>query len=53
MKIEDIDALIIWNISQNHTGLWGAIKGRSSMTYRFQHEDREEVLKWLVENYKL
>lgn len=49
--IEDLETLLSWNISKNHTGRWGAIQGKVSRSYSFMHEDKEEVLKWLIKNY--
>lgn len=48
---EDLETIQQWNISQNHTKRWGAIKGKYSCTYSFMHEDKREVLKWLAENW--
>jgi hypothetical protein len=50
-NIEDLETLLKWNVSQNHTKRWGCIYGKTSCTYSFMHEDKEEVLKWLAENY--
>jgi hypothetical protein len=51
-SLEDLEHLLSWNISQNHTKKWGSIKGRYSCTYSFMHEDKNEVLKWLAKNYR-
>lgn len=48
---DDLDTIQQWNISQNHTKKWGAIKGKHSCTYLFMHEDKVEVLRWLSENW--
>lgn len=50
--IEEITEFLSWNISKNHTGRWGCIKGTFSRTYSFMHEDKEEVVKWILKNYK-
>jgi hypothetical protein len=52
VSLEDMEHLLAWNISQNHTKRWGCIKGKYSCTYSFMHEDKNEVIKWLVENYR-
>jgi len=49
--VEDLDLLLSWNISKNHTERWGAIQGKISRSYAFMHEDKDEVLKWIAENY--
>jgi hypothetical protein len=53
ISFEDLDNLLSWKISQNHTKNWGCIKGKYSCTYSFMHKDKNEVIKWLVKNYKL
>lgn len=58
MKLEinnekDLEILLTWNISQNHTKRWGCIQGKYSCTYQFMHEDKKEVLKWIAENYNI
>jgi hypothetical protein len=53
MSFEDLDSLLSWKISQNHTKNWGCIKGKYSCTYSFMHKDKNEVIKWLINNYKL
>lgn len=52
VSLEDLEHLLAWNISKNHTGRWGAIKGIISCTYSFMHEDKNEVIKWVSENYR-
>lgn len=49
---EDIEHLIAWNLSKNHTERYGVIKGKYSRTYSFMHEDKNKVLDWLAENYR-
>lgn len=51
VSLENMERLLEWNVSHNHTKRWGCIKGKHSCTYSFMHEDKNEVLKWLVENY--
>jgi len=50
-NLEQLEVLLSWNVSQNHTGRWVAIHGKISRSYAFMHEDKEEVLKWIMENY--
>jgi hypothetical protein len=52
ISFEDLEHLLAWNITQNHTERWGCIKGKTSRTYSFMHEDKNEVLKWLLGNYR-
>lgn len=52
-SLEDFEELIAWNLSQNHTKRYGVIKGRFSRTYSFMHKDKNEVLRWLVKNFKI
>jgi hypothetical protein len=49
--LEDLELLLNWRISQNHTHRWGAIRDKFNSTYSFMHEDKNEVLKWLSENW--
>lgn len=49
---EDLEHLIAWNLSKNHTERYGVIKGKYSRTYSFMHEDKNKVLDWLIENYR-
>ena len=51
VSLEDMEHLLAWNISKNHTDRWGCIKGKISCNYSFMHEDKNEVIKWVVENY--
>lgn len=51
-SLELIEKLANCNISKNHTGRWGVIFGSFSRTYSFMHEDKNEVLKWIRENYR-
>ena len=51
-SFEDLEELISWNLSKNHTERFGVIKGIYSRTYSYMNEDKGEVLKWLKENYK-
>ena len=49
----DLEILLQWNVSKNHTERWGCIQGKYSCAYQFMHEDKNEVLKWLAKNYKI
>ena len=51
-SLEDLEHLISWNLTKNHTDRYGVIKGRHSATYSYMNEDKEEVLKWLKDNYR-
>lgn len=51
-SIEDLEKLLEWNVSQNHTKRYGCIKGTHSRSYNFMNEDKNEVLNWLILNYK-
>ena len=51
-SLNDLQLFLSWNVSKNHTGRWGCIQGVYSRQYSFMHEDINEVLKWLLENYK-
>jgi len=49
-NINIIESLMQWKISKNHTGLWGCIKGIYSRNYEFMHEDKVEVIKYIIKN---
>lgn len=49
--LEELENLISWKLSKNHTGRYGVIQGSISRTYSFMHESKTKVLEWLAENY--
>ena len=49
---KDLEHLISWNLSENHTKRWGVIKGKCSCTYSFMHKNKNKVLEWLKTNYR-
>ena len=51
IDINNLENLLEWNMSQNHTKIWGCIKGQYSRTYSFMHYDKIEVIKWILENH--
>ena len=51
-SLEDLEHLISWNLTKNHTDRYGVIKGRHSANYAYMNEDKEDVLKWLKDNYR-
>jgi hypothetical protein len=52
MTIDDVKKLTCFNVSKNHTDRWGVIFGTHTITYSFMHEDKDEVYKWILENYE-
>lgn len=46
-----LDKIISLRISKNHAGEWGVLVGSNSCLFRYRHEDKEQVLKWVKENF--
>ena len=52
IKTELINKLTQFKVKQNHNKKWGVLVGISSATFEFVHEDKEECLKYIRDNYE-
>lgn len=52
LTTELVEKLSMFSVKKNHTNRWGVLVGRHSATFVFMHEDKQECLKHIRDNYE-